>query len=1475
MKSLTKFRKGSFWILGLIAILLAVAQPAKAYQDPRLVGDKFGWSYKDNANAVVLGINGGETKVFTISNWQGGNFKISAPYDDWSGEHYFSTSSATTFSNGQTVSLSEGGDDNNLSLPAAANGKDIKLQLTVDNGKKPTSLKISWSTVTEAEDGFYIAGGFLGNWAKDQRVAFVPNADNAKVLTATVRYGEANANNKGFKITTKRTADDGTWYSIGGSRMAKDVEYDIASKTESANMLLATSALNKNVTFTLTLGNDNKPSKLKAQWEGEDVDPTSDMPVYPVGVYTEEALKRYDKWPVLYLKARVLNNERITPEYQMTQIDANTYELEFTARNSNTEDEQWSTWDQKYWVQGFEDAISPAKQFTDYQSLTIPKTNAKEGARYKAVCKKGTDGKWTLTLSPVGDVNNMPFISMIGESWKQRSNAVTPYVRNGANTKKTNDGWQEAWVQYDNRGQVLLDRNGKVMYNTMWPPKNPILFKTEFNLNGSSKDFTLSSKDLALKFVGTKTGAEWKADPLFADFKTRNENLGDKNNLRVHENMLALDNDRTYTLYQVDDMWINGRVKIWSGWGGVTGQKDNDNSAANWSWHTNWGHFGESNDATGIQPESSVPLSNRNGDVIFDKPTFFKHVSLFYDATDGGNMANTKGYSVFFTERAFGGAQIAALSTNDYTVGNYQASLSNIDSSVKDGKLKKVVIRSYMTNSDGENETEELVANVFNWTASDEAVSVPDFYTLFTDQLSNDELPGAGGFVDPASTGKWVKDKTKYPNGDYFYRMTVILTDTNDEEHTVIVDSNPFTIFRAQEELDLNVYQLVKIGDKIENGVRVGKYYTFKGDVKNPTVPLLPVYELTIKNDDKFDATSDNPNFRYDEDGNMIGGYIDDTNYEFTYKTLDEIPDYSAQDLSFTDKILIVGSVPSATSVEGYKYGATSVEGQITPPEVTETENPEESHAFIGGPVKAPMTEEFDQNCQRPEYGDRFMHVTNVGSFNKREFSLQMQYSTSFLDAEGELHKIENAVTPAATTQYYAIVPEPVLKEAKVQVFYGDDATEDTDKQIDEFEFRGLKFKGHYTSVRDYISIDFPNVSSYLQKRMEIRNFFSIIMNNDNIDGYDDEQWENVFTFGDDNDEEAGIVVGDFMHPQKFSQTRTIELKKEEKDADGNDLYYYPRWEDQDLTPLSISDNAPIEWAHQIYYNKDNKDDELNPKVYVDKDLNLIKRITVQMQHKADYVPNPTNEDNIEAAKKDKHNYIFHEGKDDLFELLPHNCEHHFYYVALIDTKLSNNETEGDEDDIIDKNGNRATTDEAKLHYVVSKPDLMNGNYKTVTILKYYGKVPAYEDETWDDVLTREAMIENARNDEFYKSYRVYVSYLYPFKGGDNILPQTPEQTDGPQRAVRDYSGPVLKSKAAVGTLAIPEDMGVITEVDNIEADYGYVNTGAGYIEVAGANVSIINAAGVVVGEGAGHFDVTPGVYVVRYNGKTVKVVVR
>ncbi|MDY4184662.1 MAG: hypothetical protein SOX83_01775 [Sodaliphilus sp.] len=499
---------------------------------------------------------------------------------------------------------------------------------------------------------------------------------------------------------------------------------------------------------------------------------TDDIPVYPAGVNSETELSAYDfeANPVYYLLSTILNNNRVTPEWQMTKGADGKYHLNgFAMRNTSCRDTDGGKNVEGYIkVRQYVDATS-YKEFDKQQVNDLPENPLTDGKRYNATFDPKTN-KLSLT-EDASAKGKMPFISLVGYMMQQDQEYTTPRGIDGKPSGTTTaKGWQEAWLQYDANGKLLKDRAGNVMYSTMWPPKNPVYFTATVGENQrlySSDQMTfVPVKDAKGDYVG-KTGAEWEKELKALDKEAYKG--------------LDLVDDKIYYRYVVSDIWYVGAGKIWTGWGSQITYSSN-NPIAQWYNHTNWGYLNKkANDTDGslIDPETTYGVSTKdgeNGNFLFENPTYFKTFEFFYENTTPSTE------SKIYTTRAYGSASIAAQNVkvgDSYTKGSYQATVS-----VPEG----VEISSWtITRHDATNDALAPIGSDNGKVASYTAEKTDPTSTTFT--------------VDEEGLGE----------GRYYYELTV----TFSNGRTSTVRSNPFVIyFPNQYSLDANGYQLVKLDEK-------------------------------------------------------------------------------------------------------------------------------------------------------------------------------------------------------------------------------------------------------------------------------------------------------------------------------------------------------------------------------------------------------------------------------------------------------------------------------------------------------------------------------------------------------------------------------------------------------------------------------------------------------------------------------------
>lgn len=1468
-----KLRDVGIRLFCLLAAVLALSQSASAW-NYYMRGGANDWTDNDSYKFKTS-----DNKVYTLtlSSLTDG-FKIHNGDD--SRDNWFSTSTATTLSNGVEYTLSEGGNENNMSLPTEA--KNITFTLTDnDNNGYPEKIKATWTESTTPTVKAYIIGkwpGHVENWTTGSE-ATVYGGGYVQFDVTPTDNGEIS-----FQIIY-----DGQRYWPSGSDiiyMTNSADkWESTQTTENYKSFMISNAV-KGVTYHIKFGTNNKD--VNATWTESTIKPADvKMPVYPRGVYNFEQLSKY-KEPTYYLCSMVLNKNRITPEYQFTKQTtgeyAGKYTLELTMRNTTTQNENWSNSDYKVWVEGFETITSSSVKYGEQSWNNISTTNDKhkEGAKYLAIFDPSTK---KLTFKDLNQ--HMPFISMIGYDWKQREKADTPYLKTNKTYKNTDEGWQESWIQYAD-GKPLKDRNGKVMYNTMWPPRNPITFKTVFNVGGTDYDFALSSDQLVFAPFETKTGAEWKKDARFSRY-----NKAALTDTKEYENQLALDDKSTYTLYRVDNMWISGSVKLWTGWGGVTGA---NNDAANWSWHSNWGHYGESSSATTISAGATVPLSNKDGNMQFLEPTYFAHVDLFYNV----DAPHEKGKSVLFTELAMGGAEIAAMSRENYTLGMYRPRLTDI-SNVKDKKLTKVLITPW--SADGKKE----YPSVFESTG--EGKTVENFDDLFA------TLDG----MDGNSGRRWTYDAAKYPNGNYKYVMEVVI-DGVDEP--IVVESNPFTIHHDNATTSLDAYQLVKRMRPEEDGLGHTdyKYVSFYDPKYNSELQTKAGKAYLVKA--TVDATKN--------DADPV--FVDYKELQIT-----ETPDYGNGYLfRFSCKVLLVGGVVDGEirdKVYGYKLTGVDASNKDLSDSYSTPEN--QSSRAEDTEFSTTYCSYYDSDSEdhsryfrivEPEINTATVDYSTVNDF-KYSYKLQMSYDGRFTDSDGNLQGDAEKVSESGSVDQELVIPEPRLHDAYVQLFYGNDQTFASNDATQTFSYNGLTLdNARYQNLRMVLEIERPNITERFRKKatIYIKNASGVNLEgkyapiSNGMFGYQimDEN-NNALAYSDlpkgfdpyeiDVKDNKGKVIryeGKTHLPEVFfadafnagsvnGKMVTLDVKEEFRDK----VVFYRRWKDGVISNITIDQKAPevqplvavgsasaARQAAATDSEVPNTDTHriVDYKLHYDNNGHLIETSRIALRFKTTSLTKDevvalktevTDGESDETKLNDEINYVRRYERDGslanakpllfgnaMFEAEATGQEQtyfDYYYIRVVEsTGLGANDFK----DI-------AYTDASGVHHdrldrVVSARALRETE-------SYEIEVPPYDFGSWWNGLDEAALA-----DPYCKRLKVRVSYLYPFMRTED----TPA-SNGPRRAAADsevdganLTGDVIKSEAFALDLSGDD---IVTSVEGVAISADSVRAGVGYIEVRGAVGDIYGTDGIRVASGEGRFDLPAGVYVVRIGGVAEKVIVR
>lgn len=695
------------------------------------------------------------------------------------GDSYQQLTSSVTTSDGVTWYYADVADNSTISFATDGNGSKASPSFTVTTGSayfyyngdsnavNMTGI-IAEATYTIKEDPKTGECYFLPNNKADNAQQMTKNADGSFTITVDI------ANKSYFGFATKATTDtecqlgtnaNGPQWWIKSDQLNKDITLTLGS-TKNFYMDEATGS------YTITVSADYKTVRF-VKSTAED----GKIPVYPAGVNSETELSAYnfEANPVYYLLSTILNNNRVTPEWQMTKGADGLYHLNgFAMRNTSCRDIDGSKNVEGYIkVRQYVDATT-YKEFDQQQvNKDLPENPLTDGKLYNATFDPETK-KLTLT-EDTSAKGKMPFVSLVGYMMQQDQKYITPRGIDGKPSGITTaTGWQEAWLQYDANGKLLKDRAGNVMYSTMWPPKNPVYFTATVGENQrlySSDQMTfVPVKDAKGDYVG-KTGAEWVAELQKLDPEAYKG--------------LKLDGNKTYYRYVVSDIWYVGAGKIWTGWGSQI-TYSNNNPIAQWSNHTNWGYLNkraDDTDGSPIDPETTYGVGtddNTNGNFLFENPTYFKTFEFFYET--GNSKANSK----IYTTRAYGSASIAAQNVKEgesYKKGSYQA---------------KVTVPEGVT--------------ISSWTITRHDATTDALAPIGSD--NGKVATYTAEKTDPTST-TFTVDEEGLGEGRYYYELTV----TFSNGRTSTVRSNPFVIyFPNQYSVDANGYQLVKLDNATDDG---------------------------------------------------------------------------------------------------------------------------------------------------------------------------------------------------------------------------------------------------------------------------------------------------------------------------------------------------------------------------------------------------------------------------------------------------------------------------------------------------------------------------------------------------------------------------------------------------------------------------------------------------------------------------------
>lgn len=294
----------------------------------------------------------------------------------------------------------------------------------------------------------------------------------------------------------------------------------------------------------------------------------------------------------------------------------------------------------------------------------------------------------TMTVGDKATASKYRFFTLVGDGiynsdFCNSYGPGTTLQKSKGQTSK--NGWQEGWIQYDPAtSDPYVDGNYNYLYHTSYTPDyfqaNPSLFNQTLS-DGSRFSYTSNEA----QFVEYTHLSNLDSDPYREFYQaftgTQSIATDDKKygngydfTVKTVNGDVTLGDGNVWSCYVVRDMWINGEIKIWTGWGGNdrrSGGSDVDGSV----WHgENGGPATAGYQVQGYDVTSGLTatlynneknIDNTNYKVSDGEPVYFNRVILWYNINEGiGNSF------VQFIQESAGPAIFAQLAQNPETSAN-------------------------------------------------------------------------------------------------------------------------------------------------------------------------------------------------------------------------------------------------------------------------------------------------------------------------------------------------------------------------------------------------------------------------------------------------------------------------------------------------------------------------------------------------------------------------------------------------------------------------------------------------------------------------------------------------------------------------------------------------------------------------------------------------------------------------------------
>ena len=400
----------------------------------------------------------------------------------------------------------------------------------------------------------------------------------------------------------------------------------------------------------------------------------------------------YQRFPArignYYLVGDVINNYYPSPAWEMKQEgDGDTYILQpFAMRNCNVAVAI-------YGEEGIPRIVTP--------SAIVDMPAKVDGGDFQpgVLCTARYDAKSnTLTFIRVdNDVTDyVPYVGVLGENFKQRVKYTTRNnhkVFSGHTVSGMGDtkmGWQEAFIEYGNDGQPRFGVYGvTAYYNTVWPPRNNILMQSDLGEGTAPLNISTAETTMRRDSRGVKSGEDWKTT------------LSEGNNYYTN---LSLDKNTNYYRFYVSDMWMLGKFKIWTGWGGQKALRSNQWKA---DWEKFW-YWGPGDGVVAVEPGKTIS-GGKDGDFTTTHEgkdrVYYRTMEVFIPVkSDDSKQLSRDGVKIYLTETP-GGARIdsyvkVSSDGKSQTAAYLPELMSSMPNGYKEISSYKIVRYKYEANTD-------------------------------------------------------------------------------------------------------------------------------------------------------------------------------------------------------------------------------------------------------------------------------------------------------------------------------------------------------------------------------------------------------------------------------------------------------------------------------------------------------------------------------------------------------------------------------------------------------------------------------------------------------------------------------------------------------------------------------------------------------------------------------------------------------